>query len=225
MTAARSRLAWIPPLLVGAAAAASAELALGLLLYVRGGFVSALTVVLCVQTGALALGLGTAPRDAAPPWPGVRRAWLLLVSAYVGGAVLAASWEALGGLAASWTTRGLGLALLTALPLYASGLLLGAPALVEDAATGPPALVGALLGFGAVGVAGAGLELAASAYVACMTIVSGAALVHSSLLGARERRWREWAAHDTAPGGATEGLEPPPGASRASLGSPPDPRP
>jgi len=195
LTAERSRIAWLPPLLVGAAAAASAEMALGLLLYVSAGFVPALTLILCVQTGALACGLWMAPRDAAPPWVGVRRAWFLLVLSYVGGAVLAASWEALGGLSSSWATRGLGLGLLTALPLYGSGLLLGAPALSEGVgkATAALAALGAALGFAVVGVLGAGLELAATAYVTSMSAVSIAALIHSGVLGASERRWREWA--------------------------------
>lgn len=188
-------VAWLPPLLVGAAAAATAEMALGLLLYVSEGFVPALTVVLCVQTAALAFGLWMAPRDAAPPWPGVRRAWLLLVVSYVGGAVLAASWEALGGLSGSWATRGLGLGLLAALPLYASGLLLGARALSEDSGKGTGALatLGAVIGFAAVGAIGPELDLAASAYVTSMTLVSAAALTHSAVLGARERHWRDWA--------------------------------
>jgi hypothetical protein len=195
MTAPRSRLAWLPPLLVGAAAAASAQMALGLLLYVSAGFVPALTLVLCVQTGALAVGLWMAPRDAAPPWSGVRRAWFLLVLAYVGGAVLAASWEALGGLSGTWAARGLGLGMLTALPLYASGLVLGAPALHEGSGrgTGALAVLGAALGFAAIGAVGPGLVLAASAYVTGMTAVSAAALIHSGVLGASERRWREWA--------------------------------
>jgi hypothetical protein len=191
----RFRVAWLPPLLVGAAAAASAEMALGLLLYVSAGFVPALTLILCVQTGALAFGLWMAPRDAAPPWIGVRRAWFLLVLSYVGGAVLAASWEALGGLSSTWATRGLGLGMLTALPLYGSGLLLGAPALSEGVgkATAALAALGAAIGFAVIGVLGAGLELAATAYVTGMCAISVAALIHGGVLGASEQRWREWA--------------------------------
>jgi hypothetical protein len=136
-----------------------------------------------------------APRDAAPPWIGVRRAWFLLVLSYVGGAVLAASWEALGGLSSSWVNRGLGLGMLTALPLYGSGLLLGAPALSEGVGKATAALgaLGAALGFAVIGVLGAELELAATAYVSGMSAVSIAALIHSGVLGASERRWREWA--------------------------------
>ena len=196
---ARARFAWLPPLLVGGAAAAGAEMALGLMLYVTTGFLPALTLILCFQTGALAFGLWMAPGDTEPPWRGVRRAWFLLVLSYVAGAVLAASWEALGGLSSTWATRGLGLGLLTVLPLYASGLLLGAPAMSEGVGrgTGPLAALGAVLGFAAVGAFGAGLRLAASAYVTAMTAVSAAALIHSGVLGAAEKRWRA-AADQTA---------------------------
>ncbi len=194
MTPKRSLVNSIPPLLVGGAAAAGMETALGLLLYVRTGLVAALTLVLCVQTGALAFGLWMAPRDSAPPWAGVRRAWILLVLAYVAGAVVAGSWEVFGGLASSWTTRGLGLAFLTALPLYATGLVLGAPALSEGTAgTGLAAVSGATVGFAAIGLAGASLDLAASAYVACMMSVAGAALVHNNILEASARARRDGA--------------------------------
>ena len=203
------RFAWLPPLLVGAAAAASAEMSLGLLLYVTTGFLPALTLILCVQTASLAFGLWMAPPDTVPPWSGVRRAWFLLVLSYLGGAVLAASWEALGGLSSTWATRGLGLGLLTVLPLYASGLLLGAPAMREGIGkgTGPLAALGAALGFAVVGALGARLQLAASAYVTGMTAVSAAALIHSGVLGAAERRWRAWADQRTSGGSASE---PPP---------------
>lgn len=192
MSGRATRVSWIPALVVGAAAAGTAQMAAGLLLYARDGFVTALTVILCVQAGALGFGLWLAPQDVAPPWTGVRRAWLLLMVTYVGGAVVAGSWELLGGLASTWTSRGLGLALLTALPLYASGLLLGAPALAHrDLRPGPIGALGAALGFGLVGFFGAGLELVASAYVASMTAASAAALLHGGVLEARERALRE----------------------------------
>jgi hypothetical protein len=207
---APARFAWLPPLLVGAAAAASAEMSLGLLLYVTTGFLPALTLILCMQTAALAFGLWMAPTDPAPPWTGVRRAWFLLVLSYVGGAVVAATWESLGGLSSTWATRGLGLALLTVLPLYASGLLLGAPAMSVGIGrgTGPLASLGAALGFAVVGALGAGLRLAASAYVTGMTAVSAAALIHSGVLGAAERRWR--ASNEASAAGASSPEPSPP---------------
>ena len=189
-----SRIAWIPALLVGAAAAATAEMALGLLLYMRAGVLTALTLVLCIQASALGCGLWLAPRDSAPPWAGVRRAWILLVLAYVGGTVLAVSWEALGGLASTWVRRGLGLAMLTALPLYATGLVLGAPALSQKTGvTGPAAALGAAIGFAGIGLGGIDLHVAASTYVMGITLASAAALIHGSVLEARARGWQEWA--------------------------------
>src|SRR5688500_17629445 len=78
-----SRLTWLPAALAGAAGAASAELAVGLLLYVRGGFLGALTLILCAEAAALAFGLWSAPRDGDRPWSGVRRAWFVLLLSLV----------------------------------------------------------------------------------------------------------------------------------------------
>ena len=52
MRSVASRVAGLPPAAVGAASAAVAEMAIGLLLYVRGGFIGALTLILCAQTAA-----------------------------------------------------------------------------------------------------------------------------------------------------------------------------
>jgi hypothetical protein len=187
-------MAWLPPAAAGAAGAASAELAVGLLLYVRGGFVGALTLILCAEAAALAFGFWAAPRDGAPPWTGMRRAWFVLLLSLVLGASVAAGWETLGGLAGTWFARGIGLACLAALPLYATGAVLGAPALGEGeraVATGPSAAAGAALGFGLVGLGRSALRVAPLAYVAGVVLVSIGALVHSRLLEEREELWRE----------------------------------
>ena len=231
------RLAWLPPAAVGAAAAVSGEMALGLLLYTRGGFLGALTLVLCVQMSALGLGLWSAPRDAAPPWPGVRRAWFLLLLCHAAAAVVAASWEGLGGLAGNWRARGMGLVLLAALPLYATGVVLGAPALSDgDPAVSPgaPAAVGAALGFALVGVGRGAFRIAAFPFVASVVAVSIGALVHSRLLHARELRWHEWATRGTARDaieapvperrGAESQRPPPPPRPPSMVPPPPGPR-
>lgn len=206
-----SRVAWIPPAAVGAAAAASAEMALGLLTYTGYGFVGAFTLVLCVELLALGFGFWSSPTDAAPPWSGMRRAWLLLLLAHAAAAIVASSWEAVGGLAGTFLSRGLGLAFLGALPLYATGVVLGAPALsVGGGPASSPrvaAALGAAAGFGLLGAAGVALQLAAFPFVMGGLAVSVGALVHSRLLDARERVWREWAA---GVGGAPE-PQPPPG--------------
>jgi hypothetical protein len=193
-------------------------MALGLLLYVRGGFLGALTVVLCVEMAALAAGFWSAPRDNAPPWGGVRRAWFLLLMTYVAGAVVATSWEALEGLSASWVSRGIGLAFLGALPMYGTGLVLGVADPGESGHRGAAAALGAAAGFAVIGLARSSLQLAPFSYVAAVVVVAAGALVQSRVLGARELEWREWAERGTSrddhrPDPAAPGLAPglPPG--------------
>jgi hypothetical protein len=140
----------------------AAELAVGLLLYDRPGFLRALTVILAVQLAALATGLATAPaRTPQGHWgPGaalsMRWRWLLAVASFVVGAVAAGGWSLLGGLAGSATQRGVGLAALGALPLLTTGGVLGGLAsrspdvrvvawAVSGAAVGAWALGGVLL--------------------------------------------------------------------------------
>jgi hypothetical protein len=218
------RLGWLPAAAVGAAAAACAEVAIGLLLYLRGGFLGALTLLLCVEALAFGLGLWAAPREIAPPWSGVRRAWFLLLFALVAGGVLAATWEALGGLASTWLARGLGLAFLAALPLYASAAVLGARALAEGdppVGAGPAGAVGAAFGFALVGLGRSALRVAPVAYVSAVVLVSAGALVHSTLLEERERRWREWAERATARVEGDAGAEPPLHDRRSRSSGPP----
>jgi hypothetical protein len=186
-----SRFAWLPAATVGAAAAASAEMAVGLLLYVRGGFIGALAVILSAETAALAFGLWSAPRDVEPPWPGMRRAWIVLAASLVVGAGLATGWEALGGLSATWLTRGLGLACLAALPMYAAGAVLGASALPQGeprVPVAPAAAAGAAIGFAALGVGRGALMVAPLAYVGGVLLVSVGALLHARLLAERVER-------------------------------------
>ena len=194
-------MSWIPPFAVGVAGAAAAEVALGLLLYVPGGFLGALTLVLCVEMASLAAGLWSAPRDVAPPWSGVRRAWFLLLLTYVAGAVTAAGWEVLGGLASSRLSRGLGLAFLGAFPLYGTGLVLGASGSDEgdwSLRTGVPAVIGAAVGFAMVGLGRGGLSIAPFSYVAGVVVVAAGFLVQGRVLGEKEDQWREWAERGTA---------------------------
>ena len=203
-------MSWIPPFAVGIAGAAAAEVALGLLLYVPGGFLGALTIILCVEMAALAAGLWSAPREAAPPWSGVRRAWFLLLLTYVAGAVTAAGWEVLGGLASSRLSRGLGLAFLGAFPLYGTGLVLGASGSDDgdwSVRTGVPAVMGAAVGFAMVGLGRGGLRIAPFAYVAGVVVIAVGSLVQSRILAEREDQWREWAEQGTA-GDGPPGLGP-----------------
>lgn len=121
----------LPPFLLGVAVAGAAELALGLLLYARPGFLRAVTVILAVQLAALATGLATAPaRNRHGLWGpsaalAMRWRWLLAVLSFVVGALAAGGWSILGGLAGSPLRRGIGLAALGALPLLTAGGVLG----------------------------------------------------------------------------------------------------
>ena len=176
-------------------------MALGLLVYLRGGLLGALTFVLCVEMAALAAGLWFAPRDTAPPWAGIRQAWFLLLFIYVAAAAVAAGWEALEGLSASWISRGMGLAFLGAMPLYGTGLVLGAPDLDASgsrSSTRASAALGAAVGFALIGLGRTGLEVAPFSYVSAVVIVSAGAFFQTRLLTVKEARWREWAARGTA---------------------------
>ena len=197
MSSSPSRLAWMPTFAAGLAGAVGAEMALGLLVYLRGGLLGALTLVLCVEMAALAAGFWFAPRDAAPPWSGIRQAWFILLFTYVVAAVVAASWEALEGLSASWISRGMGLAFLGAMPLYGIGLVLGAPDLEENGSspsTRAAAALGAAVGFALVGLGRTNLEVAPFSYVTAIVVVAVGAFSQARLLAEKETRWREWAA-------------------------------
>lgn len=137
---------WAAPFLVGVAAAVTAELALGLLLYTSPGFLPALTVVLAVETGAFACGLAGAPGS-----PEASRSWRWLACAgslFLAG-VAALLWNVTDQAPEGWP-GGMALTLFAALPMYTFGLALAgmAPprfrsALVrEQRSIGAPAALG-----------------------------------------------------------------------------------
>lgn len=163
---------------VGLALALAAELSVGLLLYAADGFVRALTTILATGLAALGLGLATAPG----PGPGLdvalRRRWLLAVVAFTAAAVVALGWSLEAGPAEGGWRRGFGLALLTVLPLYAGGTVLGGLASKHPPrAVGAPAVLGAALGV----VLQGGVLLTrvepVSVYLLGVVLVSGAALL------------------------------------------------
>lgn len=193
----------------------------------RGGFLGALTLILSAEACALAFGLWSAPRDTALPWSGMRRAWFLLLLSLVAAALVAASWEGLGGLSSTWLARGLGLACLAALPMYATGAVLGATALSDGKSAvpaGPAAAAGAAVGFALIGMGRGVLEVAALAYVAGVVLVSVGALVHSRLLEERDRTWRDWAERGTAHAEIEIAAQLPPPPRRYPIPAPPPPR-
>jgi hypothetical protein len=189
----RHPLAWLPPFLVGIVGVVAAEVAVGLLLYSGAGFLRALTVILVTLLGSLALGLWTAPRsDLRGRDPGlteaIRRRWLLSLVAFVAAAAAAGAWELLGGLATAAATRGLGLALLAGLPLYAVGTLLGAMErgrIEPDSGVAPFVALGGMAGAFLAGVVLLPALIPVTALVLCVVLLSGAALLEGQILDRR----------------------------------------
>lgn len=180
-------LAWLPPFLVGGSAAVAAETCTGLLLYSGGGFLRALTLILATLLGALALGLWSAPD---PGETGMvetlRRQWLIVLVAFTLAAATAGAWSIFGGLSADVLTRSIALALLGAIPLYATGALLGTMAAHRSGlglrGPGSAAAAGA-----ALGAVGAGLFLVravvpVATHIFILVALSGGALVHGRVL-------------------------------------------
>lgn len=182
-------LAWLPPFMVGLSAVVAAEFSLGLLLYTGPRLLPSLTVILVTLLGALALGLWSAPRaDSMRLVEAVRRRWLLALLSFVVAASTAGAWSALGGLASLTATRGMGLAFLAGLPLFACGTVLGAIGVTRPGrAVGVAAA--ASLG-GATGAVFTGFVLVhsllpVSMYVFCLVALSAGALVHGRVLDRR----------------------------------------
>jgi len=177
---------WVPPLLLGSAAAVAAEVTAALLLYAGAGFVRALALVLTVLLASLALGLWSAPTETDDPVESLRRRWQLVLFAFLVAGVPAYLWTVLGGLSDGLFARGLGLAFLGALPMYAIGHLVATIASVRArrGLAGP----GAWVAFGAaLGSLFTGAFLTASAtpvtmYGVGLVVVWVGALMHGQVL-------------------------------------------
>ena len=125
MTGRPHRLAWAPPFLVGASAAIVAEVGAGLLLYAGPGFVRSLTVILAIQGVSFAGGLWSAPSPGSEVVDHLRRRWMLCLVAFLAATLFGGAWSLIDGLGEGRWSQGLGLAILTGFPLYASGAGLG----------------------------------------------------------------------------------------------------
>jgi len=185
----RGKLAWVPPFMAGAAAATAAELAAGLLLYSTLGFLRALTVVLTVQMGAIALGFWSASgQQRLGRVEAVRRRWLVCLVAFTAAAVYSGVWRFLGDNVTAALSQGLGLGLLGGLPLFAVAALLGSMGQLDRGVAGRPVSVGASATLGA----GAGFLLtgfvfipsleASSTLLVCVIALSAGALVQGWVL-------------------------------------------
>ena len=99
MSSLRKFLVGIPALLVGAAGASVAEMSASLLLYSTEGFLPALTLILTVETGALALGLwsGSIPSDQGVVET-LRKRWFFTLVSFALAAIFAAGFTLRGDL-------------------------------------------------------------------------------------------------------------------------------
>ncbi len=184
----------LPPFLIGAATATSAEVGAALLLYSGPGMLRSLTIVLVVDAAALALGLWSAPEAGPGLADALRRRWLLYLTSILAATVFAGVWSLSWRESAGGLEQGLGLALLAALPLYACGALLGAlSAGTLVAPSGGPARVGAwataggTVGFAATGLALTHVLTPASLLLTALALVSAGGLVHGSILDSTAR--------------------------------------
>ena len=182
----------LPPLVVGASLAGAVEMSAGLLLYSAEGFLPALTLILTVEAGALALGLWSGSLGALPVTvETLRRRWLFALMTFAVAAAFSTGLTFMGEMFAGGAGQGFGLALLGSLPLFALGSLLSGMATPGESAVrgvGVPALAGVAMGFLLTG----GILLPHMApytlYLSCLTVLSGGALLHGRALDARFRR-------------------------------------
>jgi hypothetical protein len=189
MSAARARFAWAPALLVGAAAAISAEVAIGILLYASPGFMRSLTTLLAVEGVALAAGLHTAPIDGPGQADRLRLRWLFCLGVFLVAAVFGTMWSLIETLGQGPLGQGLGLALLAGLPLFACGTLLGGMSSMAHNGvpprTGAAAALGAALGFVATGALLPRAPIPATLLVGCLMLLSGGGMIYGSIVGDR----------------------------------------
>jgi hypothetical protein len=179
----------LPPFIVGGVLCIAALVAAGLLLYGGPGFLPALVVVLACHLAAIGAGIvwgrGVPAED---PVEFLRRRWFLFLVALTLAAVFAGSWEWFQGFGARALTQGLGLAFLSALPLFAGGAVLGSMTELPEPPTGLQAPAPAAFMGGATGALIFGLTLfplfqsSTGLLLLCLVLVSMAALVHGRAL-------------------------------------------
>lgn len=167
---------------------------MGLLLYGGPGLMRSLTTVLSVEAGALGVGFFTAPASRPDLVDALRRRWLFTLVAFLVATLFSAFWSVVELVGGSSVGQGLGLAFLAALPLYASGALLGAMGTVADGdpgrrsrEVGGPAALGAALGFAATGASLPQVFTPASLLLICLVLLSAGGLVYGSVLDNRLR--------------------------------------
>ncbi len=174
---------WIPPFVIGLAAATVGEVAVGLLLYSGEGLMRALAIILATEIGALALGLTAAPD---PDYPNLvdalRRRWMVCLVAFMVATGFATLWSFRQGAEITAVSQALGLALLGGLPLYAAGNLFGTMASLRERLGGIGPRIGASGAFGAaIGIIAAGYGVprlsVPSVLLFLMVLLSGGAVI------------------------------------------------
>jgi hypothetical protein len=185
-------LDWVAPLLVGAAAAVAAEVAMGMLIYAGDGFLRSLTTVLAVECVALGVGLWSAPAPHPELVDRLRRRWMLCLFAFIGASAFGVLWSVVSIIGSGAVGQGLGLTLLAALPLFASGAVLGGMGSVARSGVagrmrepGASAALGASLGFVLTGLLLPRVPIPASLLVGCLVLLSAGGLVYGVVLGAQ----------------------------------------
>ena len=194
MTFASHPFRWLPPFLVGICAATAAEVPVGLLLYGGPGLMRSLTAVLAVEAAALGFGFLTAPGPRPDLVEALRKRWLFCLVAFLAATRFSAFWSVVEAVGGSALGQGLGLAFLAALPLYATGGLLGAMGTVSGmepeqgrSGVGGAAALGAALGFAATGASLPQVFTPASLLLVCLVLLSAGGLIYGSVLDARLR--------------------------------------
>jgi len=180
-------MSWMPAFVVGAAVGVSGYLAVGMLLFEDDGMFRALTVILAVELGALALGLGSRIPRKADIMRSLQLRWVFLLFSFVAAAAFALTWTLFRGFGGAPLTQGLGLALLGGLPFYAAGMLFLALARISaetypGGALGGAAALGASTGVlftGSVGITRVG---APALLLFLLMILSATSLVQAWVL-------------------------------------------
>jgi len=185
-------LHWVPAFVVGAAAATTAEVAAGLLLYSGPGMLRSLTTVLSVESATLGLGLWAVPEAGSTLVDALRRRWLFFLGSMLVTTGFTGAWSLVQRLGSTSAEQGLGLAFLAALPLYSGGALLGAMSASANSdpadrtpSVGGMAALGAAVGFAATGLYLARVVTPASLLLASLILVSAGGLLHGAILEAR----------------------------------------
>lgn len=174
---------WVPPFVIGLAAATVGEVAVGLLLYSGEGLLRALAIILATEIGALGLGLLAAPELNHPNLvDALRRRWMVCLLVFMVAAGFATLWSLWPGTEATAVSQAMGLALLGGLPLYAAGNLFGTMASLRELRGGVGPRIGASGALGAaVGIVAAGYGVprlsAPSVLLFLMVLLSGGAII------------------------------------------------